>query len=110
MSSKVIQSPPTRSLFKSLIDKHKTHKVFVKFQASWCGPCNAIEGFVKEQFNKVPGEKKVLIIVDVDRCEDVASYFRIRSLPTLMSFKDGERHNVVTGADYEKIEYLFKHC
>lgn len=63
--------------------------VLVDFYADWCGPCKQMPPILK-QVKEELREHIRIIKVDVDRNPAIASKFQIRSIPTLMLFKDGE--------------------
>jgi thioredoxin 1 len=71
--------------------------VLVDFWAEWCGPCRAIAPMVEELAVEYKGKLKV-VKIDVDESTDVASRYRIQSIPTLMVFKGGEEVERVIGA------------
>ena len=70
--------------------------VLVDFWAVWCGPCKAIAPIVKEIANDYNGKVKVGKM-DVDRNNQVAMRYGIRSIPTLLVFNNGEVVDQVIG-------------
>ncbi|WP_372652258.1 thioredoxin [Draconibacterium sp.] len=63
--------------------------VLVDFYADWCGPCKQMPAILKQVKAELKENVKI-IKVDVDRNPNIASKYQIRSIPTLMLFKDGE--------------------
>jgi thioredoxin 1 len=61
----------------------------VDFWAEWCGPCRMI-GPVVEELSKEYEGKAVIGKVDVDSNPEVASMYGIRSIPTILFFKNGQ--------------------
>ncbi len=61
--------------------------VVVDFWASWCGPCKMMAPFFKEAAQAMPGIR--FIKVDSDANPQSSAHYRIRSIPTLILFRDG---------------------
>jgi thioredoxin 1 len=71
--------------------------VVVDFWAPWCGPCKMIAPALEEIAVELAGKVKITKI-NVDDNQDVAAKYGIRSIPTLMIFKNGELAATKTGA------------
>ena len=63
--------------------------VLVEYFATWCGPCKMMHP-VLEQIHEKLGSKVRILKVDIDKNEQLAAQFNVRSVPTLMIFKGGE--------------------
>lgn len=70
--------------------------VLVDFWAEWCGPCKQLAPTVQEIANENPS--LTVCKMDVDANRDTAVKYGIRSIPTLMLFKDGEAVGAEIGA------------
>lgn len=78
----------TDSNFDELVRK-SDKPVMIDFWAVWCGPCKMIAPVVEEMSNEY-GEKAVIGKLDVDNNPNVSVEFGIRSIPTILFFKNGE--------------------
>jgi thioredoxin 1 len=71
--------------------------VVVDFWAEWCGPCKMISPALEEIAKEMQG-KVTIAKLNVDENPSVASSYGIRSIPTLMLFKDGKMASSKVGA------------
>lgn len=71
--------------------------VLVDFWATWCGPCKMISPIVDQVATEMAGQAKVGK-VNVDDSAALANRFNVRSIPTLLFFKNGELVDTIVGA------------
>jgi thioredoxin 1 len=69
----------------------------VDFWAPWCGPCKALAPALEEIAQEFSGRVKV-VKVNTDDSVEVATQYSIRSIPTVMLFKNGQRVESIVGA------------
>jgi thioredoxin 1 len=69
----------------------------VDFGASWCGPCRIIGPFVDQLADEYAGRVAVGKL-DVDENPRTAAAFNVRSLPSVLFFKDGKVVDTIVGA------------
>lgn len=71
--------------------------VLVDFWAEWCGPCKMIGPIVDQLAHDYAGRVK-MVKINVDQNQQTAARFRIRGIPALLLFKDGEVQATQIGA------------
>ncbi len=80
--------------------------VMVDFWAEWCGPCRMVAPIVDELSGTYQGRAKVAKL-NTDEAPDIAGRFGIRSIPTMLFFKNGEVVQQLVGA-YPKSKIVEK--
>ena len=91
----------TAATFQQLvIDKSFDQPVLVDFWAEWCAPCKVLMPLLAQITESYQGEL-LLVKVDCDAEQDIVARFGIRSLPTVVLFKDGQPVDGFTGAQPE---------
>lgn len=73
--------------FSDLIASEKP--LLVDFYATWCGPCKMMHP-VLEDLAKTVGDNARIVKIDIDKNEELARAYNVRSVPTLMIFKNGD--------------------
>lgn len=68
----------------------KTGTVIADFGATWCGPCKALAPIVEKIADEHAGKVKVLSI-DIDDLPDTTKKYGVKSVPTILVFKNGEK-------------------
>ncbi|KAF5198112.1 Thioredoxin [Thalictrum thalictroides] len=71
--------------------------VLVEFWAPWCGPCRMMHPVIGE-LSKLYAGKLDCYKIDTDESPNTASQYGIRSIPTVMIFKAGEKKDAIIGA------------
>ena len=74
--------------FKELIQS--TKPVLVDFYAEWCGPCKIMKPRILDVAERM-GDNVKVVQIDVDKEKELATRFRISSVPTLIIFKNGKQ-------------------
>lgn len=88
--------------FNTYIRKHKN--VIVRFTANWCTHCKRSKDQVMNLYEK----KNIhMIVVETQKEQRISSMLKIKSLPTMWSYINGERSDVIMTSNSEKIENFF---
>lgn len=96
-----VESYPTKPI--TLTDANFTNEIgksgvmLVDFWAEWCGPCRMVSPIIDELAKEYAG-KMTFGRLNVDENPSVAGAFQIRSIPTLLVFKDGKVVDGLLGA------------
>ena len=94
MSEKVVTL--TDATFDEVVNS-STEPVLVDFWAEWCGPCKQIAPILDEISEEKDGEL-VIAKVDVDANSATSLRFQVRSIPTMLLFRNGEVEKRIQGA------------
>lgn len=71
--------------------------VLVDFWATWCGPCQIVAPILEDLAGEYAGKVKVAKL-DVDSNPQTTQKYNVRSIPSILFFKDGEHVDTVIGA------------
>ena len=102
---KIMTTSVNNDTFKNEV-LEQTKLVLVDFWAEWCGPCKQIAPTLEELAKKY-SENLSVCKVDVDANRELALQYNVRSIPSLMVFKNGEMVDSLIGAvSLEELEDL----
>ena len=79
--------------------------VLVDFYADWCGPCKWLNPYLEEAAREGAG-RLLVAKVDTDRAPELATRYRIGSIPTVIHFRDGEEVERSIGVEPEKVRSM----
>jgi len=93
----------TRKELQKVISQNNAFIIDVT--ATWCGPCKSLKPLLHEYFEQIK-DKFDLVIIDADDGADAASYLKVRSYPTLISYVNHERSECLVGFDVEGLKHF----
>jgi thioredoxin 1 len=82
-----------------------TEPVLVDFWAEWCPPCKAMDPVLDDLSRELAGKVKI-VKLDVDANPGITARFNVRSMPTLIVFKDGEPVDYKVGAGQSRVQLI----
>ena len=96
--------PTSRENFKKIINQ--VPYFIVKFTASWCGPCKRAQPLINKLFNELP-QDFYYVEIDIDKAKGIANSLRVKSVPTMLNYKEGMGEYMIIGSDENKIRSFF---
>jgi thioredoxin 1 len=88
--------------------KDKTCHILFYFTATWCGPCQKIKPLLEKISEGADSDKLEIYMVDIDDNDNLATEFKIRSVPTFYLYHKKELKGQTGGADIKKVQELLK--
>ena len=85
---------PDGNEFQEILDSNNL--AMIDFSSTWCTPCSMLEPTIKELANEYDG-RVVVGKVDVDKNARIAEKYNIKSIPTVILFKDGGELDRIVG-------------
>ena len=78
----------------------------VMLTASWCGPCKVIKPIFHKYSNTAKYNHINFIEIDIDRSNEIANEFDLRSVPTFVLFLNGNKHQTIIGSNPKELERI----
>tara|TARA_Y100000817_G_scaffold313259_1_gene308971 strand:- start:1183 stop:1497 length:315 start_codon:yes stop_codon:yes gene_type:complete len=88
--------------------KDKECYLLFYFTAKWCGPCQKIKPLIEKLSEGADSSKLEIYLIDIDENDDIASEFKIRSVPTFYLYHKKELKGQTSGGDIKKVKNLLK--
>tara|TARA_Y100000590_G_C15135291_1_gene794033 strand:+ start:247 stop:597 length:351 start_codon:yes stop_codon:yes gene_type:complete len=103
----IVNNLETREELKEFLQNHENKVVILKASATWCGPCKRIKDDFNKFFNAMP-DGVTLIELDIDDADDIASFLKIRKVPTMMNFVNGRPMDIYATAQLHEVKQFFE--
>jgi putative thioredoxin len=97
LSNEYVIATSEKSFEIDVIQASHERPILVDFWAEWCGPCKSIAPILEELAQEFDGDL-IVAKVDTDAEQNLAASYEIRSLPTMMLFRDGQPVEQIIGA------------
>lgn len=88
--------------------KEKECHLLFYFTAKWCGPCQRVKPLLQKISDGSDSSKLEVYMIDIDENEDLATEFKIKSVPTFYLYHKKELKGQTGGADIKKVQELLK--
>ena len=92
-----------RDELKEFLKSHSV--VIVKVSATWCGPCKRIAPLVENYYAQL--ENVSLVMVDADEGNDIVSYLKVKSFPTMINYVNGSMYDILTSSNPDNVKNFF---
>ncbi|CAK9302149.1 unnamed protein product [Gordionus sp. m RMFG-2023] len=96
----------TTEQFDEILESNRDKLIIVDFYATWCGPCRVVGPQFEDMASKM--NNIVCLKVDVDQHEELVERYDISAMPTFIYIKNKEKVDVISGANFEKIQEKVK--
>lgn len=82
---------------KNFQQQVKNGTVLVDFWAAWCGPCRMMAPILNEVAEETQNTSVRVAKIDIEKYQSIAQQYNVRSIPTLIIFKNGKEKNRIVG-------------